>query len=141
MKETPIETINRVWWEMLINKYEQSIFDLIEEFTKRFYFEVYNQKADEFDIKEAQDSIIWNRQVRLWPVNINDLYFSTDDMYISIANNISMVLVENWYNDSLDAHMEWKELWINLYNYWRKSVLSKEEIEKELEEDLKIRTK
>ena len=141
MKETPIETINRVWWEMLINKYEQSIFDLIEEFTKRFYFEVYNQKADEFDIKEAQDSIIWNRQVWLWPVNINDLYFSTDDMYISIANNISMVLVENWYNDSLDAHMEWKELWINLYNYWRKSVLSKEEIEKELEEDLKIRTK
>ena len=121
-----------------IENYESSINALVQQFVIKWYKELYKEEADDIDIDEALNSIIWNRTVWLWPVEINDLYFSIDDLYISLANNIPMYIVENYYNDSMQAHYDKKELWVNLFNYYKRSIHSKEELVKEYEADLKL---
>lgn len=112
--------------------YDSAFTALVKQFVYRYYKELYNEEPDELDY-----DIMWWTDHGLWPININDMYLNIDEIYIAEANNIPCLVVENFYNDRLQAHYEWKELGVNLINYWKRSKMSLEEIEEEHDEDLK----
>jgi hypothetical protein len=53
-----------------------------------------------------------------WPLEICDEFYSINDILITIKHNIPLQITRERYNKQLDAHMEDKIFWINLYNYY-----------------------
>jgi len=121
----------------MLKKYEEANIQLATEFIKKFYKEVYNEEATEYDIDGALDLFLGSYdKYGFKMLELNDMYFDINDVYIALKNDISMVVFENWYNDKLEAN--WTDKIIsNLYKYNRQSKLSAKEIEKEVDEDLK----
>jgi len=121
----------------MLKKYEQANIQLATEFIKKFYIEVYNEIATEYDINEALYMMTsWYDKYSFWMIDLNDMYLDISDIYIALKNNIKMVVVENWYDDKLEAN--WTDKVVpNLYNYNRYSKMAVKEIEKEDDEDLK----
>lgn len=99
----------------MINKYNKIIEEIVEEFAKRYYKECFNErKYKDYRLMDYQN-------INEWPLEICDEFYSINDILITIKYNIPLKIVREYYNKSLEAHMEDKPFWINLYNYFRKT--------------------
>lgn len=99
----------------MINQYNKLIEEIVKEFAKRYYKEIYDEEV------ERSDYDIMNYVWISWgPVELNDMYLDINDILIAELYQIPCEIYKNYYYESLDAWMEWKTLWINLYNYFRK---------------------
>jgi len=117
----------------MINKYERLINEIALEFTKQFYKEQYQEKADKDDYR-----IIWNANIGFWPVVICDeYYFTIDEIITLLNNNWHTNIIKDYYNFWLEKYEKKKPTWISFYNYWRNKTISPDILEKERKEDLK----
>lgn len=111
-----------------IIKYNKLIEEIVFDFVKRYYKEIYQEEAErnDFDII----NYVW---INCWPVELSDMYLNIDDIIIAELYQIPCKIYTDYYNLCLDT--EWKP-GINLYNYFRKSCYPKS-YESEEKESLK----
>lgn len=96
----------------MINKYNQIIEQIVDEFARRYYKECFNEREyKDFQLMDYQG-------INDWPLEICDEFYSINDILITIKHNIPLQITRERYNKQLDAHMEDKIFWINLYNYY-----------------------
>lgn len=114
----------------MIEKYNEIIAQIVNEFSRRYYKECFNErKYKDYRLMDYQ----WINQ---WPLEICDEFYYLDDILMTIKHNIPLKVVRERYNKRLDLHMQDKELGINLYNFFRKSCYPKS-YEAEEKESLK----
>lgn len=98
----------------MIEKYNKLIEQIVEDFATRYYKELFNEDKTDYYLMDYQ----WINQ---GPLEICDEFYCIDDILMTIKYNIPLKIVRERYNKRLDLHMEDKELWINLYNFFRKT--------------------
>jgi hypothetical protein len=75
--------------------------------------------------------------INQWPLEINDEYYSIDDILITIKFEIPMNIVRARYDLSLEANNKNKTLWINLFNFYQRNKNQQEYYENEYQELIK----
>lgn len=119
----------------MINEYNKITDQIVKAYLSKLSIEIYNEKLDYYDLMEYE----WINQ---WPVIFSDMYFNLDDIFLAYKFNIPWKIFTDYYYLTLESYEKKEEWpWINLYNYWRKSVLNPEVIKKERQEDLKASKK
>lgn len=98
----------------MITEYNDLIEKIVKEFATRYYKELFNEDDPDYRLIDYE----W---INFWPLEISDEYYSIDDMLMTIKYDIPLKLVSEYYNKWLEAHLDNKELWINLYNYYLKN--------------------
>ena len=111
-----------------IIKYNKLIDIIVYDFVKRYYKEIFQEKAEQSDFE-----IMNYAGINSWPVEIQDMYLGIDDILVAELYQIPCKIYYDYYNLCLDT--DWKP-WINLYNYFRKTCY-KEKYEAEEKESLK----
>lgn len=84
-----------------INEYIIAVLNLCEEFGNKYFEGSYRH-------------IIGNINIWLWPLEVDDYYFSIDEIVCALNNNIPREVLLKWYDACLE---DWK-VNINLYNYY-----------------------
>jgi len=102
-------------------KYEKAINEMLREFTIKWYSELFQEEADELDIQEVIDGVIWGDKYGIWPLTICDQYLDIDTVFIALSNDIPMKVVSNWLDESLEAYQE-KITMPNLRNYYKMNI-------------------
>jgi len=89
----------------IIQKYNEIIYKIVDNFAKRLYKEIYNEDEYEFDFMDYQG-------IKQWPIEILGEYYSLDDIILAEHLKIPTKVVQD-YN-------QWKEKNYNLYSYYKK---------------------
>lgn len=99
-----------------LEKYNDIVVDIVYDFCKRYYKEVYDEEMEQIDWMHDID--IWEYKGILWdPINMWDYYFPFSDILMTEAYNIPCKIFQKYYDLCLEYD---GEPWINLYNYWKK---------------------
>lgn len=98
-----------------ITQYNQLIESIVWDWYVRYSKELYEQEENE--LYKTDFRIIEYQGINQWPVECNDRFFSLDDILMCELHNISCKYLQDYYDESLEAHMEWKDFFINFYNY------------------------
>lgn len=98
-------------------KYEDSIYNLVEEFTKLYY--INKDWKCEYD---DNFSILWDWETGYWPIEINDRYFSIDDLHITLKNNIPFDTLDEFFDKCMEANNEDKSIWQNLIGFHKMKI-------------------
>lgn len=107
----------------LITQYNQLIEEIVWNWYKRYSKEIYEQEED---LYKTDYRIMDHYKVNEWPVEINDRFFSLNDILLCEAYNIPCKYLQDYYDEDLEAHMKDETLGINFYNYWMKNKNPKE---------------
>ena len=99
-----------------IETYLQASQNLISEFYRIYY--------NDWEFPAPSD---WQHDIHLiWVENhwvgviwICDDFWSVEEIYTAIKYKIPEKTLFGFYSDRYDAHVEKKELWLNLYNYYK----------------------
>lgn len=118
----------------MIKKYNKLVDNIVSEYLDTISQSMFSDNAINYDIMEYQG-------ILCWPVEFCDMYFNIDDILLAYHNKISWKIFIDFYDYSLECHEKNIELWINLYNYWRKYTLNPELLKKEREDSLVESTK
>lgn len=118
-----------------MRQYEQQINRIALKFTKKFFKEQYNEKANHNNYR-----IIWNLNIWLWPIVINDeYYFDIDWIVCTLKNNWSTDIIREYYNYRYELSEKWFDIpTVSFYNYWKRKILWDKEYERLEKEELKI---
>ena len=101
----------------MIKQYNKIVEKITKEYLNTLCLELYNEKLEDFDIMDYN----WVLQ---WPVNFSDMYFNLDDIILAYRHKIPWKIFLDYNDLCLECYENNKEPWINLFNYWRKQVLS-----------------
>lgn len=103
---------------MVIKNFDKAMKDLCEEFAKRYMGEDYD---------EDNYYMIWERDGQLsWPMEIDDRYFSLDDIYETIANDFPIPIIIEYHDYAMDCALYEIPREINFYNFCKYEDLRKE---------------
>ncbi len=109
--------------EKVILEYQKSVDQLVREFYRKYYFEPWEnteQNDTLFDMEYSYNVDLMKYHWTLWPINITDYYWCIDDIIIALKYNIPEKILFKYYDESIEASMNNKPIWINLYNYYLK---------------------
>lgn len=112
-----------------VDKYYSLIWFLAQEFYKKYFFEEkfrnWEANHEEFLENFLEDVYrIWEDNIYFWDNSVFDFYcwsyyYSANDMYVALKNNIPEKIVKNWYDESVEVLMENKNAYFpNLYHYF-----------------------
>lgn len=111
----------------MIEEYNKIVGKIVFEFVKRYYKENFWEEATKEDYR-----LMDYQGINTWPIDINDRFFSLDNILMCEKYKISTKILKEFYDEELGAHYRNETLWVDFYNYWRK----KENLEKYKKEEL-----
>lgn len=99
----------------IIQKYNETIYEIVDNFARRFYKEIYDEDEDEyeFDLMDYEG-------IKQWPIEIWEEYYSLDDIILAEHLQIPTKVVQNYNEYNLELYEQWKEKDCNLYSYYKK---------------------
>lgn len=101
----------------MIKKYNKIVTDIISNFCKRYWKEVYEQEIEYSDYKYSID-ILEYQGIALWPINISDDYYALEDILLAEHLKIPCKCVRDYNHREYERHQEGKERDCNLCFYF-----------------------
>lgn len=102
----------------MIEKYNKIVEKIVKTYAYRHYREIYDEDIDDISYKHYVDLMDY-KWVLQWPVNINEEYYSLDDIILAEHLQIPCKCVQDYNTRELERYQEGKEKDCNLYRYWR----------------------
>ena len=101
----------------MIEKYNEIVEKIVKQYATRHYLELYEEEIDDISYNHYVDLMDY-KWVYQWPVNINDEYYSLDDIILAEHLQIPCKCMQDYNARELERHQEGKEKDCNLFFYW-----------------------
>lgn len=103
-------------------EYTSAIVRMVEEFVKRYYTDDDGSSSEYYIISQDSD-------LAPWPIEIDDMYWSADNIYEALKNNIPKGKLFDWYFYHTDRLMRWEESSLNLTTYAKAELWPDEKVD------------